>query len=445
LRPAHRPAPRAAWLLLFALLSCTPAAAKDRVELRLWALGREGEVVETMVRDFEREHPGVRVRVQQIPWTAAHEKLLTAHVGDATPDLAQLGNTWVPEFQTLGALEPLDPLVAASTTVNRADYFKGIWDSNVIDGTTYGVPWYVDTRLIFYRTDILTRAGYPTPPRSWAEWRSAMAAVKRQAGPGRYAIFLPTNEWAQPVLLGMQAGSPLLKDGGRYGAFSDSAFRRAFDFYLSIYREGLAPVAGNNDVANVYQEFARGQFAMWITGPWNIGEMKRRLPAELQGAWGTAALPGPTGDSSGVSLAGGSSLVVFRASRHKKEAWALVEFLSSPERQVEFARLTGDLPARREAWRRAGLADDRYTRAFWEQLERVRPTPQVPEWELIATKVLEYSEQAIRGGVPAATVLQRLDRDVNEALEKRRWMLARHQGTTPAAVAPAAPPAGGAR
>ena len=268
-----------------------------------------------------------------------------------------------------------------------------------------------------------------------------MTAVKRKAGPGRYAIVLPTNEWAQPVILGMQAGSPLLKDGGRYGAFSDSAFRRAFDFYLSLYGDGLAPVAGTNDVANVYQEFARGQFAMWITGPWNIGEMKRRLPAELQNSWGTMPMPGPTGDSSGVSLAGGSSLVLFRASRHKKEAWQLVEFLSSPERQMQFASLTGDLPARREAWRRAGLADDRYTRAFWQQLERVRPTPQVPEWELIATKVLEYSEQAIRGGVPAATVLQRLDRDVDEALEKRRWMLARH-GSSGNAV-PAAARAGG--
>jgi multiple sugar transport system substrate-binding protein len=428
-------------LLAFAIAACSPASATDRVELRLWALGREGEVVETMVRDFEREHPGVVVRVQQIPWTAAHEKLLTAHVGDATPDLAQLGNTWVPEFQTLDALEPLDPLVTGSAVVDRSDYFKGIWDSNVVDDTTYGIPWYVDTRLIFYRTDILARAGYPEPPKSWDEWRSAMAAVKRQAaGTGRYPIFLPTNEWAQPVILGMQAGSPLLKDGGRYGAFSDSAFRRAFDFYLSLYRDGLSPVAGTNDVANVYQEFARGQFAMWITGPWNIGEMKRRLPAELQNAWGTMPLPGPTGESSGVSLAGGSSLVVFRASKHKKEAWALVEFLSSPERQMQFASLTGDLPARREAWRRAGLADDRYTRAFWEQLERVKPTPQVPEWELIATKVLEYSEQAIRGGVPAATVLQRLDRDVNEALEKRRWMLARH--SQPAA---SASPAGSAR
>ena len=78
--------------------------------LTLWAMGREGEVVEQMMPTFEARHPGLRVKVQRIPWSAAHEKLLTAHVGHATPDLAQLGNTWVPELVTLDALLPLDSL-----------------------------------------------------------------------------------------------------------------------------------------------------------------------------------------------------------------------------------------------------------------------------------------------------------------------------------------------
>ena len=129
--------------------------------VRFWAMGREGEVVEQLVPEFERRNPGIRVDVQQIPWSAAHEKLLTAFVGDATPDVAQLGNTWVPEFQALNALEPLDARAAASSTVPRADYFAGIWDTNVIDGQTYGLPWYVDTRVLFYRPDLMAAAGYP--------------------------------------------------------------------------------------------------------------------------------------------------------------------------------------------------------------------------------------------------------------------------------------------
>ena len=396
--------------------------ADERVELRFWGLGREGEVVAELAREFEQENPGIVIRVQQIPFTAAHEKLLTAYVGEATPDLAQLGNTWVPEFSAVGALERLDPWVAASQTVTQAGYFDGIWQTNVIDGGVYGLPWYVDTRVLFYRTDILKEAGYDSIPGSWPEWREAMRRVDGH-GTERYAIFLPTNEWAQPVMFGLQAGSPLLADNGRRGAFSEPAFRDAFTFYIELYRSGLAPVMGNNDMANVYQEFARGFFSMYITGPWNIGEFQRRLPADMEGKWATATMPGPDGAESGVSLAGGSSLVLFRASEHKEEAWRFMEYLARPDVQFRFFQLTGDLPARVEAWQDSTLMGDAYARAFYNQLQRVVPTPKVPEWEQIATKIYEAAESVIRGGVSIDAALAALDRDVDELLAKRRQLL----------------------
>jgi multiple sugar transport system substrate-binding protein len=413
-------------LLPMVVVACTPPGEQGPgVTLRLWAFGREGEEVQQLIPEFERRNPGVRVRVQQIPWIAAHEKLLTAYVGDATPDIAQIGNTWIPEFAALGALEPLDRWIERSEVVDSAAYFGGIWSTNTIGDTVFGVPWYVDTRVIFYRKDILARAGYPEMPTTWAEWRRAMEAVKRHVGPGRYAIFLPTNEWAQPYVLGMQAGSTLLDADGRRGMFSDSAFRRAFDFYVDLFESGLAPPLGNVEIANVYQEFARGRFAMWITGPWNLSEFRKRIPADLQDDWGTAPLPAPSGDSAGVSIAGGSSLALFRASRHKEAAWRLVEFLSATEQQDRFHRLTGDLPARTDAWQASGLAEDPHARAFWIQLHRVQPIPKVPEVELIATRVYESAEQVIRGGRPTGAALEELDRDVDRILEKRRWMLDR--------------------
>ena len=412
----------ARYAALIGIVACS-SRPDATITLRFWAMGAEGEVVQQLMPDFERENPGIKVRVQAMPWTAAHEKLLTSYVGESTPDVAQLGNTWVPEFAAINALEPLEAYVARSATVKPDAFFRGIWDTNVVDGEVYGVPWYVDTRVIFYRSDLLARAGYDRVPGSWATFRTALGALKQQQGADRYPIFLPTNEWAQPIVLGMQAGSPLLKDGGRYGAFSDSSFRRAFDFYLSLFREGLAPVAGTNDVANPYQEFARGLFAMWITGPWNVGEMRKRMPAELKDAWATAPLPGPTGDSSGVSLAGGSSVVVFRGSAHKAAAWRLVEYLARPEQQLRFSRLTGDLPASVEAWRDSSLLGDRHFRAFYTQLQRVTPLPKVPEIELISSRLIEASERAIRGNVPAERALAALDADVNRILEKRRWIL----------------------
>src|SRR5258706_9524512 len=117
--------------------------------VEFWAMGREGEVVQQLVPAFEARTPGVRVRVQQIPWSAAHEKLLTAYVGEAMPDVMQLGNTWLPEFVALGAVEPLDARVAGSAAVPPDAYPAGVLDPNVLEGATYAVPWYVDTRVLF--------------------------------------------------------------------------------------------------------------------------------------------------------------------------------------------------------------------------------------------------------------------------------------------------------
>ncbi len=419
--------------------ACGGAAGNDVETIRFWGMGREGEVVAELIAVFERENPGIEVRTQQIPWTAAHEKLLTAHVGDATPDVAQLGNTWIPEFSAIHALEPLDPWIASSATIHAEDYFDGIWATNVVGDTVWGVPWYVDTRLIFYRSDILAEAGYDTLPQSWAGWVEAMHAVKEVIGPDSYPLFLPTNEWAQPVAFGLQNGAQLLTDDG-HGAFSAPAFREAFEFYLSLYRSGLAPVMGQFDVANPYQEFERGFFTMWITGPWNMGEFRRRLPPEMQDRWATAPLPGPTGVESGYSHAGGASLVMFAGSRHKDAAWKLIEFLSRPEQQQRFYELTGSLPARIETWQRTDLASDEHARAFWEQLQRVKPLPAVPEIESIMSSVIQYAETAIRGGASAESALRALDEQTNRTLEKRRWMLARER--TDASASRGADPGG---
>ena len=114
----------------------------------------------------------------------------------------------------------------------------------------------------------------------------------------------------------------MLREGGRWGNFRSEGFRRTLRFYADVFRRGLAPPLTNADISNVWNEFGRGYYAFYVSGPWNIGEFRRRLPADRQESWMTAALPGP--DGPGVSIAGGSSLVVFRRARSKTAAWQLV-------------------------------------------------------------------------------------------------------------------------
>ncbi len=215
---------------------------------------------------------------------------------------------------------------------------------------------------------------------------------------------------------------PLLRERDTLGNFESAGFRRAFEFYLEMFHQDWAPPMSATQISNVWDEFAAGFYVFYITGPWNVGEFRRRLPAALQDQWGTAPLPGP--DGPGAAVAGGSSLVMFAGSERKPEVWRLIEFLSAPEQQHRLHELCGDLPPRRSSWDAPALAGDPYARAFRDQLERARPAPKVPEWERIAQELRLAAERAVRGGQPVDAVLRQLDARTDEILDKRRWMLA---------------------
>jgi len=410
------------WIAITAFVLGCSAERDVPGRIEVWALGREGEVLGEMAPAFARDHPGLSLRVQQIPWSAAHEKLLTAFVGGTLPDVFQLGVTWIPEFAALGALAPLDARVAASQAVDARDYFAGVWDTSNVGGALVALPWYVDTRLLFYRRDLLARAGVGEAPRTWSAWRDAMERVQRSLGPDHHALFVPLNEWEPPVVLALSLGATLLRDGDRYGAFTEPAFREAFAFYTDLFASGLAPTAGAGATASVYRDFAEGWFCFYLTGPWNLGEFATRMPRELADAWTTAPVPGPDAERPGVSIAGGASLAIRNGTPNADAAWTFLEWLAAPAQQVEFHRRTGDLPPRRSAWADPLFAEPRIA-AFRTQLEHVRALPKIPEWERIAARISRAAESAVRGDETPDAALASLDRDVDRLLEKRRFLL----------------------
>src|SRR5207237_1451650 len=283
----------------------------------------------------------------------------------------------------------------------------------------YGVPCYVATRVMFSRSDLI-----PKPPRTWPEWVAVMQHLKEQH-PKSYAILLPTNQWEEVTIMALAEHAPLLNAKGTEGDFRDPRFAMAFQFFITIFRNGFAPPVANTQVANVYQGFAEGDFAMYITGPWNVGEFRNRLPPGMKDKWATAPMPAPVAaDYPGMSMAGGSSLVLFRSSKKKDAAWKLIEFLSEPAQQIRFYELTQDLPAHRDAWKAAAVANDPPLAAFREQLEHVAPLPRVPEWEQIATTIYEDGEATVRGRMTVERALADLDQKADRILATRRWVLA---------------------
>ncbi len=403
------------------LPACARLPGRERQPLRVWAMGLEGEALSPYAASFQSAHPDFDVRVQALPWSAGHEKLLTAFAADDLPDIIALGNTWVAEFAALGALEPLNARLADSK-INFGRFFEGARNSVTIDGKILGVPWYVDTRLLFYRRDLLQKAGFSQPAETWAEWDEQLAALSKT--PGRYGLLMPINEYEPLVALCLQAGVPMLLDDGTRGGFQQPAMRKSFAYAASLYARGYAARLMHSEVTDYYSAMVRGDYTFIITGPWNLAEFARRLPAALQDTWATARLPGPNGP--GVSSAGGVSMCVSRASRNRDGAFAFIDYMCNTQRQADFYRATGDLPPDREAWPVAGLMQDKRLHAFFDQLNMTRPVPLVPEWERIANEMTAALEKVVRGLSTLDEALKSLDEFAWGALAKRRAMLEKH-------------------
>ena len=163
---------------------------------------------------------------------------------------------------------------------------------------------------------------------------------------------------------------------------------------------------------------------MYITGPWNISEFKKRIKREIQNSWMTAPLPSPDSSYPGVSLAGGASLVINSKSRKKDLAFKLVEFLSRPEIQIKFYNLISALPSRRSAWINSNLVNDKYLQPFRIQLEKTQAMPKIAEWEnIMISRIQKYVEEVAMKKVTVLEACDNLNNETRKLLRKRKELV----------------------
>lgn len=389
------------WVLLLGI-AVSPAAAAP-TELTVWAMGAEAQKIGEMTAKFEQLNPDIRVRVQAIPWSAAHDKIITAVAGGTGPDVAQMGTTWMAEFGSIGVFEELSGFISRSETISVDDFFAGSYGTCVVDGKVYGVPWYVDTRVLFYRTDLLAEQGFEGPPQTWDQLRSVAESLAK-AGEG-YGMALSTNNYQEFMPFVWQNGGRILDEKGR-PAVTEPEFVEALEFYAKLFHDDVAPIdSGGTDLI---QEFARGTMPMYFSGAWMITMTHDQAP-EIDGKWSVALCPAR---ESRTSFVGGCNFVIFRDSKRKDAAWRFIEFMSDHETQLEWARISGCLPAVKRAWDAEDLAGDAMMAVFRDQLDDARAPENVPQWAQIEAAIQRRVQEACYGTKTAVEAALALEADI---------------------------------
>lgn len=382
-----------------------PTKQPDPVTLNMWIMPNSSQTepdFQQVIQPFKDKNPHVTVKVEVLDWGSAWTKITTAATSGEGPDLLQLGTTWVPAVAAMGALEPLTAKIGEVGGANA--FYPASWNTTGIAGEkeTYAIPWFADVRAAYYRTDVFQKAGVD-PAAAFKDWTAFKAALQKVNGTeieGKQIAamgFPGKNDWnvAHNVMPWIWAagGSPL-SDDNKSSAINSDAAVDGIMFYTGLAREGLVPKAVlEKNTADTEAMFHTGDFAVMFSGPWLINQYV--TPDDKGGhassivAKNYAVAPIPSGPKGAYTFFGGSDLAIFKASKHKTEAWELIKFLSTKEAQVAYGKVSGMLPAITAAEADMVATNPNY-KAFYEAAKLGRSYPSIPQWGPVETALTKH-------------------------------------------------------
>lgn len=364
--------------------------------IEVWAMGAEGEALPALADAFMQANPGTDITVTPVPWDAAYDRFSNAITAGSTPDAAMVGTTWMGDFASQGALEPLPPSFDSSV------YFEGAQATTEVGGTAYGVPWYVETRMLYYRTDIAAAAGYDTVPTDWAGFQQMAAAMQQQDGVDWGVNLQPggTGGWQTVMPFAWSNGAQIATDDAY--TLDTPEMVEAVDYFQQFFTDGIAdpnPPEGQTEA-----DFVSGRIPMFLSGPWMMSLVEEQGGAGFADRYDVAPVPA-NGGAQSSSFVGGSNLAVFESTENRDLAWAFVDYLTQPETQVAWYEQTSALPSVQSAWDDPALTEDPRLAAFGAQLETAVAPPSFPTWEQVATELDQALERVAKAGEDPAEAL----------------------------------------
>jgi multiple sugar transport system substrate-binding protein len=372
------------------------SSGKATGTITVWALGGEGDKLPTLAKEFEALNPGVKVNVTGFPFDAAHDKLATAITAGTTPDVSQIGTTWMGEFAT----QALDPTPAS---IDKTSFFEGAQKTTEVGGTSYGVPWYVETRLVYYRKDLAAKAGITTMPTDWAGLKSMAKAMQTKAG-AKWGIDLQAGgqgSWQSILPFAWSNGAEVASADQKKYTFDTLQTAEAVKYYQSYFTDKIAAKELPKD--SRAPSFVNGSVPMFISGPWEMGGIDKLGGPGFKDKYGVMEMPK---QKTATSFVGGSDLAVFKNSKNRDSAWKFVQWLSDPKTQVKFFALSTDLPSVKSAWTDPSLTADAKLAVFGKQLEDAKAPPATATWEQIASEFDTAMEKVCKTGLDPAAALK---------------------------------------
>ena len=398
--------------------------------VKLWIMPNGPQPQEDMEASLApfTEKTGIKVDVEVVDWGVQLDRLRNAAVSGEGPDITQAGTTQVPFFAALGGFEDLGDRV--EDVGGSAAYPEGVWQTTQVVGQdgTWSVPWFTEARSIYYRKDVLEKAGVDpaTAFQDWDSFRATLQAIKDKVPgiqpfgtPGKKAFDLVHH--VMPFV--WDAGGAELSSDNSQSTINSPEAATGVDFFAKLVDDGLADKAQlERDGTGVENQFKGGKIAVWIGGPWVLPSADRtddtNWTDEARKNVALAPMPaGPNGDA--FTFVGGSNLMMYSASEHKNEAWEVMKYLSQDQVQTDYAKLLGMFPARVEPQQAVGESSGANYEAVYQAIQQGRTYSPIPQWAEIENtykgRFGNILDEAAKGQYSEANVQKQLDEAAKEA------------------------------
>jgi multiple sugar transport system substrate-binding protein len=364
---------------------------------------------EQIIPAFNTLFPNVKIDAQQIPDTDMRQKLLTAAAGGETPDIARLDIVQTPEFANLGALAALDDLIPDFATYSQA-FYPGPLATNLFQDKHYGLPLDTNTRVLFYNSALFEEAGITAAPATFDDFTAAADKIMALGKDGVAAFSEGgTSSWNVLPWLWSNGGGITNADYTQAtGVLNGEATVGAVNMLKGWLDSGAMSQTILGGGLATSQEIAENKVAMIVDGPWMPAIFTAQYP---DFKYELATFPAGPGGS--ISVVGGENIVLFDASKAKDAALAFMQFVATPQPQLDMAT-TGQMPVLTELTTSTDVPD--FFPPFLTQLQTAQPRTPSPAWTKIDEAVTNAVLQALTGEVDAQSALDDAAATIDELL-----------------------------
>uniref|UniRef100_B8HYA6 Extracellular solute-binding protein family 1 n=1 Tax=Cyanothece sp. (strain PCC 7425 / ATCC 29141) TaxID=395961 RepID=B8HYA6_CYAP4 len=330
-------------LALTWLVSCGTGnqQSKSNNEVEFWTMQLQPKFTtyfNQLITTFEQENPGVKVRWVDVPWTAMQSKILTAVSAKTAPDVVNLNPDFASQLAARNAWMDLDTKI---TPEERQQYLPNIWEASQFEGKSFGIPWYLTSRIAIYNQELLQQAGVKEPPKTYAELAQVAQQIKDKTG--KYAFFTTVvpEDSAEVMESFVQMGVQLVDAEGK-AAFNTPAGKAAFQYWVDLYKKGLIPpevlTEGHRYAIELYQS---GQTAILTSSPEFLQTIATNAPDIAKVSASSPQITGTTGKKNVAVM----NLVIPRDTDKPDLAVKFALFVTNSQNQLAFAKAANVLPS----------------------------------------------------------------------------------------------------